>query len=429
MRVTFVGLNYKPEVTGIAPYTADVAEGLLCRGYDIHVVTGFPHYPQWAPDPRYAGSIISETVEGVPVTRLRHFVPDSMTVGQRTHLEMSFGTRAIRHRLPRAADVVVCVSPALVSTGMVLARLKAQTVRPALGVWVQDLYSKGVIETGTLQGPSATATTNLESGILRAADGVAVIHQRFADHAVSGLGVAEGKVSIIPNWTHMPEQTPMTREHARDLLGWSRTDVIALHAGNMGLKQGLDNVVDAARESDRLGGPVKFVLMGDGNQRGLLEDLGRGISSLTFMKSLPEKEFRAALAAADALIVNERPEVAEMSVPSKLTSYFGSGSPVLAVTASGSVTDHEVRTAGGGERVQPADPTALVRAVIDLAADPDRGARYAEAGQRYVRHTMSREAALDRFETWLQQLVRAHRGRSSTDLSAGFSVKSDLTSP
>ncbi|OZC84205.1 glycosyltransferase WbuB [Rhodococcus sp. 06-412-2C] len=421
MKVTLIGLNYKPEVTGIAPYTADVAEGLMARGYEMHVVTGFPHYPQWNADPRYAGSVISETVAGVPVTRYRHYVPPSMTVKQRTHLEMSFGARVIRGRMP-SSDVVVSVSPALVSTGFVLARLKARPHRPALGVWVQDLYSKGVVETGTLHGPSVKATNNLESGILRAADGVAVIHQRFAEHAITDLGVAADKVTVIPNWTHMPHQVPMERNHARDLLGWSRDDVIALHAGNMGLKQGLENVVDAARESDRRGGPVKFVLMGDGNQREILHAQGDGVSSLRFVRSLPEKEFRAALAAADILLVNERPEVAEMAVPSKLTSYFGSGSPVIAATAAGSVTEHEILTAGAGIRVDPASPIQLLDAVVALAADPVAKERLATAGKKYVLSNMSREVALDRFEAWVQHLAQVHPRRSFTAAKESFGV-------
>ncbi|MFI8565524.1 glycosyltransferase family 4 protein [Rhodococcus sp. NPDC078407] len=398
-----------------------MAEGLSARGYDMHVVTGFPHYPQWAPDPRYAGATIDEMVDGVHVTRHRHYVPGSMTVTQRAHLELSFWSRVARSRIP-ASDVVVCVSPALVSTGLVIARLKAQLHRPALGVWVQDLYSRGVIETGTMHGPSAGATTNLESGILHAADGVAVIHQRFADHTMAGLRVAASKLTVIPNWTHMPHQAPMSRDHARDLLGWSRDSVIALHSGNMGLKQGLENVVEAARESDRRGGPVQFVLMGDGNQRQILEELGAEISCLSFVRSLPEREFRAALDAANVLLVNERPEVAEMAVPSKLTAYFGSGSPVVAATTAGSVTHQEVQSAAAGVRVDPANPSALVDAIVDLASSPEKSAQFVESAHRYLQLNMSREVALDRFENWVHTLADAHPIRSRTASSASLGV-------
>ena len=42
-KVLILGLNYAPEHTGIAPYTAGIAQG-LSRDYDVQVVTAHPHY-------------------------------------------------------------------------------------------------------------------------------------------------------------------------------------------------------------------------------------------------------------------------------------------------------------------------------------------------------------------------------------------------
>ena len=47
MRILVAGINYAPEVTGIAPYTTGLAEGLAQRGHTVDVWTGLPHYPQW----------------------------------------------------------------------------------------------------------------------------------------------------------------------------------------------------------------------------------------------------------------------------------------------------------------------------------------------------------------------------------------------
>ena len=47
MRVLIIGINYRPELTGIGPYTADLAEHLASRGDRVTVITGLPHYPGW----------------------------------------------------------------------------------------------------------------------------------------------------------------------------------------------------------------------------------------------------------------------------------------------------------------------------------------------------------------------------------------------
>jgi glycosyltransferase involved in cell wall biosynthesis len=433
MRITILGVNYRPELTGIAPYTADLAEGLTRRGHYVNVVTGFPHYPEWFPDPRYGGSEITEIINGVTVTRLRHFVPPNMTVSQRSRLELSFGWRAIVSPAVSAArdsDAVICVSPALLASALALGRLRAVRGGPALGVWVQDLYSRGVVETGVMDGRSARMVSRLESQILRSADGVVVIHDRFAAHLHDALRVPRERVSVIPNWSHMSTNRPsFTREQARDMLGWRQDATIALHAGNMGLKQGLENVIAAAQLADAQASPVEFVLLGDGNQREHLEGLGEHVRSLRFLRPIPDEQFSAALYAADALLVNEGTGISEMAVPSKLTSYLASGRPVIAATHENSVTHCELKRSGAGIQVPPGSPEQLLSAVIRLGGDRDLSDRLGRAGLDHLSCDLGREPALDRFECWLGKLVVGQRGSDRNAPSDGFLEKSDLTMP
>ena len=58
---------------------------------------------------------------------------------------------------------------------------------------------------------------------------------------------------------------------------------------------------------------MKFVLLGDGNQRVSLEAMA-ACSRLQFLDPLPDGVFERALASADILLVNERPGVTEMAV-------------------------------------------------------------------------------------------------------------------
>ncbi len=409
LRITILGINYAPEPTGNAPYTTSLAEGLSAAGHSVRVITGYPHYPEWTVKEGYTGWSHREVINGVTVERLRHYVPQTPTALSRLHMELSFGFRLVSARWHKP-DVVLVVSPALLSSALAILRIRLRPNRPAVGIWIQDLYSKGVVETGTGGGKLGRFASNVESRILRSADGVTAIHDRFKRHMVDALGVPSSRVEVIRNWTHLSASPTTGKEDMRSSLGWSPGDVIVLHAGNMGKKQGLENVVEAARVAEQRGSAVRFVLMGDGNQRRRLESLAHGVSHISFVDPLPGPDFQLALASADLLLVNELPGVKDMAVPSKLTSYFNAGVPVLAATDADSVTAYEIANSRGGVRVAAGDPRALVDAAEELSSDPTSGARLAENALLYRRETLSESVAVAHYDEFITRLASS-RGR------------------
>lgn len=404
LRVTIVGLNYWPEPTGNAPYTSSLAEGLSAAGHSVRVITGYPHYPEWKINAGYGGWSRNETLNGVDVRRLRHYVPKMPNTLQRLHMELSFGFRTLFARWGEP-DVVLLVSPALFSSGIVVLRERMRRRRPSLGIWVQDIYSRGVVETGTGGGRVGKVVGALESLILRSADGVVAIHDRFESYMVQSLGVKSSDIRVIRNWTHLPASPTSGHEEMRAQLGWTAEDVVVLHAGNMGMKQGLDNVIEAARIAQGRKSNVKFVLLGDGNQRKNLEAKATGVANIQFVDPLPDEKFQRALAAADVLLVNERPGVKDMAVPSKLTSYFNSGLPVIAATDEGSVTASEIQASGGGVRVDADNPASLVDIAETLGRDRVLAAELGAQGLRFRNETLSEAAAIAHYDEFINSLA------------------------
>jgi glycosyltransferase involved in cell wall biosynthesis len=155
-------------------------------------------------------------------------------------------------------------------------------------------------------------------------------------------------------------------------------------------------------------------MIGGGSQREALVRAAEGVSTIQILDALPEDEFQTALQAADVLLVHERPGVAGMAVPSKLTSYFSSGRPVLAATDPGSVTESEVLRARAGLVVRAGDPIALVAAAEALGRDGDRAAALGAAGLAFRREHLSQAAALDSYAQILAELresgTRARQG-------------------
>lgn len=396
--------HFTPETTGNAPYVGRLATGLTHRGKRVRVLTAHPHYPEWKIREGYGKWRRRDDHEGVAVLRVLHYVPESPSNVKRLLAELSLGFRFAFSRWGRP-NVILLVSPALFAS--TIAMVKARLFHPhtPVGVWVQDIYSVGAAETGG-RATVAAVIKGIESWLFRSADGVSVIHDRFATVMTTSLGVDPSRVEVIRNWTHVGAATIGDRGVTRRKLGWADDAVIVLHAGNMGVKQGLENVVDAARLADTSARDVRFVLMGDGNQKDHLVQYAVGVSSIDFMEPVSNDDFMDVLGAADVLLVNEKLGVAEMSVPSKLTSYFKAGRPVLAATAEVGATATELRSSQGGVHVVAGDPAALLGAAISLGDDAALADELGRNGQEFAARVLDESAAIDHHARWIDSLER-----------------------
>jgi colanic acid biosynthesis glycosyl transferase WcaI len=416
-QVSILSLHYPPEETGNAPYTGALAAGLGARAHRVTAYVAHPHYPEWKVRPGYGQWRSTETIDGVTVHRLRHFVPRPPTGLRRLVSELSFGLRLLFSRIS-SDSVVVAVSPALFATALAVLRIRLTPWRPGLVVWVQDIYTLGLVETKQGGGFSARITKFVERFVLRAADTVVAIHPRFGEYLIQDLGIKPERVAVIRNWTHLKPSPVMSQRDARAALGWPTDVLLAVHAGNMGKKQGLENIVDAARLADERRAPIKFVLVGEGSERAQLEQLAQGTERIQFVDPLNDAEYRCALAAADCLLVNELPGVATMSVPSKLTSYFDASRPILAATDAAGITAGEIERAGAGVVVPAGEPQTLLEMVMKVSEDSGRAAAYGAAGRRYCREHLTAGAAIAAFERVIGEVASRRTSRTHWESSA-----------
>ncbi|MFF9409099.1 glycosyltransferase [Streptomyces anandii] len=406
-----VSTNYAPEHTGIGPYATQLAEHWAARGADTHVLAGMPHYPSWRLDEAYTGRWrATERRGGVTVHRRRHTVPARQTAVRRALFEASLLVHqlAAPPRMPRP-DAVVAQMPSL--AGAVAAARIARRHRVPFVPVVQDLMGAAAAQSGISGGDrAAVVAARAERYALGRATLVGVIHDSFRPR-VEAMGVDPGRVRLVPNWSHVARPT-RPRAETRARLGWAEDRQVVLHSGNMGLKQGLEVLVETARLDPHL----DVVLMGDGNQRAALEELARDVPNLRFLPPADEADFPDVLAAADVLAVTQRASVLDMSVPSKLTSYFAAGRPVVASVAAEGGTADEVRRSGAGVLVEPEDAAALVKAVRDLAGDPAAAGRLGARGPAYVDERLSRAAGLGRLDDLLAEAL--HQGTTAHEGAA-----------
>jgi glycosyltransferase involved in cell wall biosynthesis len=259
---------------------------------------------------------------------------------------------------------------------------------------LQDLIGPATSQSGVGTSRASGPIIAAEARIACGASALGVIAEGFRPYLES-LGVARERIHRVRNWLHV-EEPRLERAALRRRLDLPAGAVICLHAGNMGFKQGLANVIECARLAADAEPGLLFVLMGDGNQRQELVRLARTyrLCNLRFLPIQPAELFTSVLAAADILLVNQRASVTNMSLPGKLTSYFASGRPVVAAVSPNSETARELHETGTGVLVPPDEPSLLLEAVRKLAADLEYQERLGAAGRHYARTTLSADHAL-----------------------------------
>jgi colanic acid biosynthesis glycosyl transferase WcaI len=385
LHITVWGINYAPEATGIAPYNKGLCEFLAARGHSVRMLTTFAYYPQWRKADVDRGRLFrTDEVNGIPVHRCWHHVPEAgrVTTLRRVWHELTFGlTSCLRAlTLPRA-DVWVVVSPPLVLGffAWLVTRLRGGKYV----FHVQDLQPDAAVGLGMVRrGAFTRALYALEKFAYAGAARVSGISDGML-RAFAAKGVAPGKRIYSPNWiaADAATGTKATAElndggtATRTRHGLPADALLALYSGNLGRKQGLEVLVEAAAQLATDGvhaRTVVIVIVGDGAARAELAEkiAAAQLDNLHLLPLLNDADYRALLAAADVALITQAPGTGQFFFPSKLLAALAAGRPVLAVADADSELAHAVADGGFGAVTPAGDASALAAQLRALADAP-----------------------------------------------------------
>lgn len=413
MNILGYSLNYAPESTGTGKYTGEMATWLACCDHGIEVICGLPHYPQWQLDPAYSNRrSCMESIHGVHVERASHFVParDSLGAKARIRLETSFTLSAARYWLPRLVrqrkpDVVIAVMPPM-QIGL----------WPLLYHWLRRV--PWVLHVQDLQVDAAVRLNMLKRGwlvrwlywgegfLLRHATRVSTITEAMRARIIA-KGVPAERVWLCPNWADIAGIRPGPRDNAfRRSLGMGAGELLVLYAGNMGEKQGLETVLEAAAAC-RSDGRIQFVMVGDGAAKPRLERQAEalGLTNLRFLPLQPLEKLNDMLAAGDIHLVVQKREAADLVMPSKLTNILAAGRACVATAEAGTALHEVVAGHDTGLVVPPGHAEALAQAIRVLADDVARRERCGLHARAYAEQYLDKDRILSEFASQLASLV------------------------
>jgi len=401
MKILVYGINYSPELTGIGKYTGEMVEWMARQGHEVRVITAPPYYPEWQVGKHYSSWRYRREEGAATVWRCPLYVPKQpSTLKRLIHL----GSFALSSFFPLMAqrrwkpDRIIGVVPTLFCTpGMrLLGKLSgARTLLHIQDYEVDAMLGLGMAGKGK-GGKVARLASAFERSGLHNVDYVSTISRSMMNKAQE-KGVAAEKVIFFPNWSEVArfrDVAPADVAALRAQLGLAEAHKIVLYSGNIGEKQGLENVIDAAAAlSDK---PWQFVIVGQGGGKARLEKMARerGLQNIQFFPLQSYDALPALLKMADCHLVVQKRGAADAVLPSKLTNILAVGGNAV-ITAEAHTELGQLCTSlpGIAVCVEPESVSALVAGIEQALTMPKENT----VARDYAERTIEKENVLSQF--------------------------------
>jgi colanic acid biosynthesis glycosyl transferase WcaI len=302
-------------------------------------------------------------------------------------------------------DVIFVMSPPLTIglTAFVLGLIK----RIPYCYNLQDIWPEVAVKLGMLRGRRLIALfERMEKFIYRHSRKIFAISDEFKTNLLD-KGVAADKIEVIPNFVDTDFIRPSERQNAFAEAHGLTDKFTVLYAGNVGLSQGLEVILDAADMLRNHNGIV-FLIVGEGSCRGNLiaEAEQRGLQNVKLLPFQPESDVPMVYASCDVALIPLRHGITENSVPCKTYSIMATAKPYIAGVDNGSTVSKLTEVVGCGICIEPENGQALADAVLRLqAVDDETRQAMGQNGRDYVERHFAREAITSSYRTALENLV------------------------
>lgn len=221
-------------------------------------------------------------------------------------------------------------------------------------------------------------------------EGVIAVARRQVDPLVA-LGYRRERIEVIANGIDPVERS----DGLSRLAGEGEFGVLCV--SRLQVEKRVELFVQAVVEARRSHPAVRGYVAGDGDRREEIERLARGSG----VELLGERsDVPALLEAADVFALSSRAEALPMSVLEAMAR----GLPVVAPDLGG--TSDAVVDGETGLLVAPGDSSALARALVRLAREPQRARRMGEAGRQRQRERFTATAMTDAYLAAFERVAR-----------------------
>ena len=263
------------------------------------------------------------------------------------------------------------------------------------------ILSEGVVNKNTLE--MGSRLRRLMNGLsMRLSDRVVTVSELVRETLIAASKIDPKRLVTIHSGVNLEDYKidgDITAK--KKSLGLETSALVIGAIGRLGRVKGVEYLLRAAAKVILKNPDAAFLIVGDGSQRGALEQLARSLHiSHRVVFTGQRDDVPELLAVMDVLVL---PSLYE-GLPNAVLEAMAAGKPVIATRVGG--TPEAVEDGVTGLLVPPRDPEALAEAIIALLQDQERAEAMGRAGRARVEKHFSVERMVQETEALYEELIR-----------------------
>jgi colanic acid biosynthesis glycosyl transferase WcaI len=375
MRICLITDRYLPEARASAYHTSTLAEGWSRLGHDVTVLTRRP--TQYVPE-----TSTGDQPSGIRVVRMAGLTA-SLSIAARVCDQLAVIVRmAVFLLRMRRPDAFYVLSPPLL---LVLPVLLASWLRRIPYVLnLHDLYPQAAIDLGVLRSPILIGLARrIESLAYRRAARILVAAPASREILRADHGIGDSRIEVL--WNFVDCRDAAAANGAAFRRKHELVDrFIVLYAGQLGLAQDLDLVLDCAGQALEHE-DWHFVVIGDGPRANEWRRRAASLSNVTMLGLLATAEYFQAVRACDVALAPLSARFLAPAIPGKIQTIMACGRPVVAAVPPRNESRGLLAESGAGIAVDAGDTRALYLALSSLARSAPLREQMGRNGEQFAR--------------------------------------------
>ena len=385
MRFLILTQYYPPETGAPQNRLSGLARELKQMGHEVVILTAMPNYPAMQIHPDYIGKkYVVDEFENIPVHRAWIYVSKNRSIISRlmNYFSFTFSSTYYASKIKGNFDYLMVESPPLflgISAWWISKRKKAKMVFNVSDLWPESAEKLGVISNKMF----LKLATILEEWLYKKSYMVTGQTQGIVQNIKTRF--PNKKVHWLPNGVDESIFSFKKQENVRQQLKLSNDDFLILYGGIIGLAQGLDVILDAAKllpaESK-----ITYLLLGDGPEKNRLQQrvVEENIARVKFLELVSREVVPSYVDAVDvAVIPLKKMDLFLGAIPSKIFENLALGKPLL-LSVDGEARSLFIDQGNAGLFIEPENSKMLAEKSLQMEANPEMVREMGNNGKAFV---------------------------------------------